>query len=200
MTAAVVGALELLAFLLLGPVVMPVLGALVGVIALVVLRRGGRRGRGLAIAAITCTALPLAFSLFVTVGPAPDGMKEWARERVFGNVTTEGHAPGDCLRLHGENGADINAVETVPCDTPHDAEVIAIIRMEAGPWPGATEVEVTAARECREAEAVRRADLPEGEKYANFLWYYVPSERGWNTMNHHEIACVHWDPEVWPRW
>ncbi len=73
-------------------------------------------------------------------GTRPSGTKE---------VDIEALAVGDCFPSQGaKNGAVVRTIKLVPCSTPHDYEVFAVLDLPKGPYPGGKQVERLAATAC----------------------------------------------------
>ncbi len=64
---------------------------------------------------------------------------------------------GHCIGTLPDDG-DVGRVRLVPCDTPHDAEVVSAVELTA-PWPGQEQVDERVAAACRLSTAEREAGL-----------------------------------------
>ena len=97
---------------------------------------------------------------------------------------------GDCIDDPGGAGPT-NRVPRLPCSTPHDEEVYAIVVLMDGPWPGMAMVDDQTARLCGFA-AHAFIGIPAEQSELN-LESYMPVEEGWNAGDRTAI-CVAIDP------
>ncbi|MCA0294990.1 MAG: septum formation family protein [Actinobacteria bacterium] len=120
---------------LLGGVILPVV---FGAISLSRIKQGLRRGRVLVVAGWVLTALWLV-AIF--------GYVAWTGSRFpartpDGTVTRAGKVPpmrlrlGDCLELPESTRGVVKQVDVLPCDSPHNGQVFAIVTLPAGGYPG----------------------------------------------------------------
>ncbi len=95
---------------------------------------------------------------------------------------------GDCL-ISTELGNEFTEVPGVPCNEPHDAEVIYLFDMPDGPYDEDA-INTAGQEECYRAmseyvgpnwDTAMDGDL-------DFFWF-TPSEDGWNAGDH-EINCL----------
>ncbi len=101
---------------------------------------------------------------------------------------------GDCLN-DGEVavslGSEVETLPTVPCDEPHDSEVIATIGLRGTIYPGAEAI----ARE-GDAGCIAALEALVGVPYLETPYdvsYYAPTELSWSEDDR-EIVCVAYDP------
>jgi hypothetical protein len=167
-----------IASLVLGilPVCAGVLGIVFGCVALSRIKRSGQRGRGLAIAGISCGVawIVIAITAVVVSAVLDDSGNRDAQGRITeaSTISVSKIQVGDCL-------ADLPSgrvlkVEAVPCDLYHTAEVFDTYTMPAGPFPGKAAVEASADRHCT-AEIDDYVASPAGESgYEVFLLNPLP--------------------------
>ena len=130
------------------------LGLGLGIAGLVTTRRGRRRGRGLAVAAL------LTATGWLAVGAA------------LGTVFSM--RAGDCIM----NSPNETSPSRTSCSTPHDAEVFATIALPKGPWPGTATVQQEAAAEC----STRLAGYLNPQLAISLAQNYVyPGQVAWQT-------------------
>jgi hypothetical protein len=114
-----------------------------GIAALAGIRRTGRRGHGMALAALFVSAAwVIAAGAVGTVGALTHGFRK--------PVTIKYHQSavftlqqGDCVTMSSGQ-----AVSVLPCSTPHQAEVFATFSLARAAWPGTTAVRQEASAGC----------------------------------------------------
>ncbi|MFC7917814.1 DUF4190 domain-containing protein [Streptomyces sp. NPDC057386] len=126
----------------------PAVGLVLGVIALVQIRKKGERGKGMAIAGSVLSAVGLAlWTLMLATGGAADfweGFKEGARGGADAELTV-----GRCVDLPGGLvERDVYDVDEVPCSGRHDGEVFHTFRMTGSSFPGESAVDKAAEDGC----------------------------------------------------
>ncbi|WP_432139902.1 DUF4190 domain-containing protein [Streptomyces sp. bgisy154] len=169
---------------------LPAVGLVLGVIALVQIRRRGERGRPMAITGAVLSALGLAlWVVSLSTGVASDawaGFKEGFRD---GSVTAL--QQGDCFDVPGggKNFDDyVDYVDEVPCSRRHDAEVFAVVPLDQSAYPGRSGVWEIGDDKCSELSAAYAMDpwaVPENVE-VSYLW---PTSDSWEYGDH-EITCV----------
>lgn len=184
-----------IASLVLGilPVCAGVLGIVFGCIALSRIKRSGQRGRGLAIAGISCGVAWIVIVIVAMVlaavlddSPPRDSL---GRITAPGTISVSQLEVGDCV-------ADLPTgrvlkVDAVSCDDYHTAEVFDTYTMPAGPFPGAATVKASADRHCA-AELDDYVAAPEGQSgYSVFLIH--PIEDTWR--DHRVVVCMLTNPD-----
>lgn len=101
---------------------------------------------------------------------------------------------GDCLDdgdVAAEAGTEVQTLPTVPCDEPHDSEVIASITLRGTAYPGESAITAEADRACIEA-LERLVQQPYLETPYD-VSYYAPTELSW-AGGDREVLCVAYDP------
>ncbi|MFJ8108375.1 DUF4190 domain-containing protein [Streptomyces sp. NPDC096132] len=167
---------------------LPAVGLVLGIIALVQIRKRGERGKGMAIAGAVVSSLGLALwavSLSTNIASAAwEGFEEGARG---GNSYSL--AKGDCFDLPG-TGFDRNVydVDKVSCNFEHDAEVFGTIPLSDGDYPGDDDVTDKAEDKCWKLQ----------DAYAMDHWrltdkvgvnYLRPTAESW-AWRGNKITCV----------
>ncbi|KOG32987.1 DUF4190 domain-containing protein [Streptomyces resistomycificus] len=163
---------------------LPVVGLVLGVIALVQIKKKGERGRGMAIAGSVLSSLGLALWVVVlaTNGASEfwDGFKDAA--------SSSSPAKGECFDSPTGLEGSTYDLDEVPCAGAHDGEVFAVVKLPSGGFPGDAEVTDTAEERCYELRSAYAMDLwavPEDVD----VYYVVPSEESWGYGDH-EITCA----------
>lgn len=100
---------------------------------------------------------------------------------------------GDCVAggVPEQDAADVEQVDTLPCDTPHGGEVYALLDLEGEAYPG----DVVVTTQADEACLARFADFVgiAWERSRLEYWFYTPSPASWETGDR-EVACLVSDP------
>ncbi|GLF94439.1 DUF4190 domain-containing protein [Streptomyces yaizuensis] len=175
---------------------LPPLGLILGVVALVQIRRKGQSGKGMAIAGTVLSSLStlLMVLLLVTGGAAEmwrgfqDGVEEASRTR-----DTLELREGQCFNLPGDGPMDeaySSSVEVVPCVERHEAEVTGTFRlMGYDRFPGDDWIEPLAEQRCEEINGMYARDewlvLDRGLE----LYYYSPTKESWE-LGDSTVTCT----------
>jgi hypothetical protein len=131
-----------------------VVAIVLGVVALNQLRGGLQRGRGMAISGIVLGAISmLAWTGLIIIAIATGVTAEPDRSP-SGQVTGGGQSQifvdklkaGDCFS--GGRKDQIDLVTPIPCTSPHESQVVTIIELPGGPYPGEAKVTSEAEKGC----------------------------------------------------
>ncbi|HVM27677.1 MAG TPA: septum formation family protein [Mycobacteriales bacterium] len=120
-------------------------------------------------------------------GSPPDvGTSPVAADGGATDVALEDVAVGQCLAT--QEAEQIATVPVVPCETPHEEEVFAVLEYPDGEWPGDEGVEQQGSELCEApfAEYV-------GTRYEEsglFLYPVTPTEKGWKGFGDRSLICV----------
>ncbi|WP_328223976.1 MULTISPECIES: DUF4190 domain-containing protein [unclassified Streptomyces] len=168
---------------------LPGVGLLLGIVALVQIRKKGERGKGMAVAGIVLSTIgALLMTLAFTTGGARDawdGFRD-AASSAGGTFSVE---KGECFDSpSGSLEEYAYDVDIVPCDGEHDAEVFAGFSMPDGGYPGDDAVTDVADDRC----------YARSEEYAMDAWalpvdvdiyYFTPTRQSWRYGDR-EITCM----------
>lgn len=166
----------------------PALGLVLGVIALLQIRRSKERGKGMAIAGAALSSAGLALWLLVlstdVAARAWDGVKEAAA----GVGTVTALDAGECFDLpYGTMGdGEVYDVDEVPCEQPHDGEVFAVIALGGDTYPGSAGLD--ADTKCLARKAGYAMDAWAVPEEAD-VYSLTPTEDSWKYGDR-EITCV----------
>ncbi|MEU3196584.1 MULTISPECIES: septum formation family protein [unclassified Streptomyces] len=116
---------------------------------------------------------------------AKDGAKKVARQRSVYSLDV-----GDCYNPNGKAEGTAIAVEVVPCDEPHEGQVVGEFTLdEAKKYPGEDGVSAVADERCP-VEAQKYAPdtwaLPKGVS----LFHYTPTAESWATGDR-AVSCTY---------
>lgn len=157
------------------PVAIPV-----AVVALVRLRRGTERGRGLAIGGLVAASCWLVVVGLVVVGLLASAFS--GTGGVVGPVARAGGTSvGSCLQTGDREDAQ------VPCDDPHDEEVFLRSTFAGGTFPGRDELSLEADDACY-AEYGPYVGTSYEDSTLDYA-YYVPSAAEWRA-GERRLVCV----------
>ncbi|MFF4832048.1 DUF4190 domain-containing protein [Streptomyces sp. NPDC001315] len=168
---------------------LPAVGLVLGVIALVQIKKRGERGKGMAIGGSVMSSIGLVlWVLLLATGGASDiweGFKDGARDSANLSVST-----GECFDAPGGSLEGYTYdVDEVPCEGEHDGEVFAVFDMSGGSdYPGDSRVTDVADDKCyslQDSYAMDTWAVPENVD----VYYFVPTEDSW-SVGDREITCA----------
>jgi Domain of unknown function (DUF4190)/Septum formation len=164
------------------------LAIIFGIVALVQIKRRGQRGKGLAIAGLSLSAVWLVLiAIGVTVAILTEADRDRAGGIVSGGtVSINDLRLGDCVN-DVQEGKVVAHLPAVPCNEPHDGEVVGVFDLPVGEFPGDSAVESQSEQGC----SGRLASYAPGavEDPAVNLLYYSPSKQNWDR-NDHSVVCI----------
>ncbi|MGW6010503.1 DUF4190 domain-containing protein [Streptomyces sp. NPDC055210] len=171
---------------------LPLVGMVLGIVALGQIRRKGERGKGMAIAGIVLSGLGTVILVIAlaTGGAAGfwEGFKEGARD-ASGSDAVFSLEKGQCFDTQGGflEGMAYD-VDTVSCEGEHDGEVFANFPMPDGRYPGGDAVTEAADDKCYSLQYAYAMDswaVPDDVD----IYYFTPTSDSW-TYGDREITCV----------
>ncbi|MGW2690377.1 DUF4190 domain-containing protein [Streptomyces sp. NPDC001296] len=168
---------------------LPALGLVLGLIALVQIRRRGERGRGLAIGGIVMSSIGLAlFVAAFTTGGAHD-VWEGVRDGAHGDGATFSVRKGECFDAPGGSlEGEVPDVDKVPCSGRHQAEVFANFALPGGGFPGDDAITEKAGDRCY---ALRGTYAMDSWAIADDVdvYYFTPTRDGWGHGDR-QVTCM----------
>ncbi|GAA3375085.1 DUF4190 domain-containing protein [Streptomyces sannanensis] len=172
---------------------LPPLGLILGVVALVQIKKTGHRGKGMAVAGVVLSSIStlLVLTAIVTGGAADfwRGFRDAAGEAARTKSIDRLHR-GDCFDAPGGDGLEgyVTDVRVVPCSGSHEGEVTGTFELEIpGPWPGEGEISAIAAERCWNIAGTYAMDtwaVPESV----VTYYFAPDKRGWR-LGDRSVTC-----------
>jgi hypothetical protein len=189
-------------------------GLVLGVIGIVRTAGGRRRGLGLAVAGILVSILVAAFQVFFVGAIWPDiraGYEDALEDsRAASGVDDTGDVAeadeaqepadeagelvpfeeltvGDCFDEPTEE--EFTDILVLPCDVPHDGEVVAEVTLEDGEWLGDDEVFELAYDACLSAAADAFEEAGVDGRDLDF-WTFTPTREGWVLLGDREVDCL----------
>jgi hypothetical protein len=156
------------------------LAVCLGIAALAVIRRTGRRGHGMAVAGLVATAAWIIGAGAVgSVAIVTHGFKK-PPKITYHEASVFTVQQGDCIDT--PNG---QAVSILSCASPHDAEVFATFTLPRSAWPGTTAVQQEASSGC----ATRLSGYLNPQLSISLTQTYVfPNKVSW-TAGTRTIVC-----------
>ncbi|MFF0592788.1 DUF4190 domain-containing protein [Streptomyces antibioticus] len=166
---------------------LPAVGLILGIVALVQIRRRGERGKGMAVTGAVLSSVGLAlWALMLATSAGTDfweGFEEGVAESSFSLDR------GDCFDVPGPGfDEDVYDVDEVPCAGEHEGEVFAVVPVTGRDFPGDDRVTALAEDKCwtlRSAYAMDTWALGEDVD----VYYLVPTADSWDWGDH-EVTCV----------
>jgi hypothetical protein len=92
---------------------------------------------------------------------------------------------GDCVNGLNDDAGEIRAVEVVPCERSHQAEVLSDVRMQDGEFPGMAVVGSMAERRC----GARLVAARPPRKHRPFPFFLHPTRQSW-ALGDRVITCI----------
>jgi hypothetical protein len=166
---------------------LPAVGLVLGVIALLQIKKRGERGTGMAIGGAVLSSLGLAlWVVMLATGGASsfwEGFKEGAKANSSLSL-----AKGDCFDVPGDSvEEDVYDVDTVDCAGEHEGEVFGTVQLSGGSYPGDAAVADEAEDKCYAL----------GSQYTLDTWtltdevdhyHFTPTRESWEWGDR-QIAC-----------
>ncbi|WP_416972072.1 DUF4190 domain-containing protein [Streptomyces sp. 4F14] len=169
---------------------LPAVGLVLGVIALVQIKRRGERGRAMAVAGAVLSSLGLAlWVLALTTNGASDAWQ--AIEDITDTTTVSALDVGDCFDLPpGDTiGDDVYDVHETDCEGPHDAEIFGVVPVGGDEFPGRAKLRDVGNEKCFALKARYTMDpwaVPDDAD-----WYtLLPERAGWESGDR-AVTCVY---------
>ena len=171
------------------------LAVIFAIVALVRIGKSGRKGKGLAIAALVLSALwVVGLVVLIAVAAEDEAARDDAGEIVEGgDVSAFDVSVGDCWNdIPAQQ--EVESITAVPCSEPHESEVFATFDIDLGSddWPGDPAVIAAAETGC-----VERFGEFVGVPYEQStleVFYFHPTEDSWTTLDDREAVCSVVDP------
>jgi hypothetical protein len=168
---------------------LPAVGLVLGIVALVQIKKRGERGKGMAVGGMVMSSIGvLLLVLMVATGGAGDfwdGVKEGAD----GTGSTFSLHKGECFNAPGDTLEGLAYdVDAVPCAGKHDAEVFAEVAAHGDSYPGDSAISAEAGDQCYALTDTYAMDgwaVPDNVD----VYYFTPTPQSWRTGDR-EITCV----------
>lgn len=168
---------------------LPAVGLVLGLIALVQIKKKGERGKGMAIAGSVLSSVGLTvWVLSLSTGLASDVWNGF-KDAATGEGTAYALTKGDCFDSStGTLEGETYDVDEVPCTGRHDAEVFAVVTVPGTSFPGDAEVARIADDQCYRLQDSYTMDtwaVPDDVD----VYYLVPTRQTWR-FGDREVTCM----------
>ncbi|MEU9664779.1 DUF4190 domain-containing protein [Streptomyces bobili] len=166
---------------------LPAVGLVLGVIALLQIKKRGERGTGMAVGGAVLSSLGLALWVVMLATGGASSFWEGFKEGVTANSSLS-LAKGDCFDVPGDSvEEDVYDVDTVDCAGEHEGEVFGTVQLSGGSYPGDAAVADEAEDKCYTL----------GSQYTLDTWtltdeidhyHFTPTRESWEWGDR-QIAC-----------
>ncbi|MFE6284743.1 DUF4190 domain-containing protein [Streptomyces sp. NPDC057877] len=167
---------------------LPAIGLVLGVIALVQIKRKGQRGKGMAVAGTVLSSVGvLLWAVSLGTGAASsfwEGVKEGARDGASFSLDK-----GDCFDTPSGSLQGVTYdVDDVPCSGEHDGEVFGTIVLPDGGFPNDDRLTEIADEKCYALQGDYALDAWAVPDHVD-VYYFSPTSQSWR-LGDREITCV----------
>ncbi|MEU5766269.1 DUF4190 domain-containing protein [Streptomyces asoensis] len=167
---------------------LPAVGLILGIIALVQIRKRGERGKGMAIAGSVLSSVGLALWILLLATGGTSDFWDGFKEGASGNSSFS-LAKGDCFDVPGDTfEEDVYDVDEVDCSGEHDAEVFGTVPLTGSDFPGDGRVTDVAEDKCYKLQNAYAMD-PWALTDEVDVYYLTPTADSW-SWGDREITCV----------
>jgi hypothetical protein len=176
-------------------IVTPIVGLVLGLVALSSVRESGQKGKRMAISGIVLSSAWIAvIAVLITVGVA--NQPEPAHRDANGTVVAKGIVPvfdlhpQDCFTLPpglmGSTDSKIRTFTVVPCSTPHDSEAIGSYTPTGGSYPGADTLRTDSMSQCLSLLDTYIPD--QASLTGSRIEFIFPNEQAWGA-GENRVLC-----------
>ncbi|MFJ6982043.1 MULTISPECIES: DUF4190 domain-containing protein [unclassified Streptomyces] len=166
---------------------LPAVGLVLGIIALVQIRKRGERGTGMAIGGAVLSTLGLGLGVLMVATGGAAAVYEGFEEGVTAGVSLSLDV-GDCFDVPGDITGDVYDVDHVECAGPHEGEVFGVVRLPGADYPGDRSLTDTAEDRCYALESTYAMDAWTVTDQVD-VYYLTPTRDSWEWGDR-EITCV----------
>lgn len=171
--------------------VVPGVGLVLGVVALVQIRKKGQRGTAMAVIGSVLSGLSLLGLLVMIATGGMSGFWYGLKEGVRDNGTSLSVAKGECFDTPGGamTGDTYYDVDKVPCSGEHDGEVFGVFQVTGhDTYPGDTGIGTLADDRCYKLQGTYAMDAWALPSYVD-VYYLTPTRDSWDAGDR-EITCA----------
>ncbi|OQD52459.1 hypothetical protein BM536_030145 [Streptomyces phaeoluteigriseus] len=167
---------------------LPAVGLVLGVIALLQIKKRGERGTGMAIGGAVLSSLGLALWVVMLATGGASSFWEGFKEGANGNSSLS-LVKGDCFDVPGDSiDEDVYDVDTVDCAGEHEGEVFGTVRLSGGSYPGDAHVADEAEDKCYTLESRYTMDTWTLTDEID-VYHLTPTRESWEWGDR-QIVCV----------
>ncbi|MER5470146.1 DUF4190 domain-containing protein [Streptomyces sp. NPDC002685] len=169
---------------------LPAVGLVLGIVALVQIKKRGERGKGMAVGGMVMSSIGVVLlALMVATGGAGDFWKGFEEAAGDAGGSTFSLRKGECFNEPGDSLEGLAYdVDKVPCAGKHEAEVFAAVTAEGDSFPGDSKVAAEADDKCYALMDTYAMDVwavPENVD----IYYFTPTRQSWR-LGDREITCM----------
>ncbi|MEU6535400.1 DUF4190 domain-containing protein [Streptomyces sp. NPDC047000] len=169
----------------------PGVGLVLGVVALVQIRRKGQRGTAMAVIGSVLSGLSLLVVLVMIATGGMSAFWDGFEEGVRDDGTGLSVVKGECFDTPGGamSGDTYYDVDKVPCSKEHDGEVFGVFRVTGhSVYPGDDEIGTIADDRCYALQGTYAMDAWALPSYVD-VYYLTPTRDSWDAGDR-EITCA----------
>ena len=189
---------------LISAIFVPLLGAILGFVALSQIKKTGEKGKGLAIGGIAisglyilvCAGFIVAGIIFADNVPTNAGNPVVPRSSTSagtgnqgGNVKVENLRVGQCLNGIDAAGATLSTLPVVACTASHEGEVVSTFNLTGSSYPGDSAIEKQAEDKCFAELDTYSPSTKDDESIG--IFYLHPTRLSWGSGDRQVICIAH---------
>ncbi|MFF3252840.1 DUF4190 domain-containing protein [Actinacidiphila glaucinigra] len=170
---------------------LPVVGVVLGAVALSRIKRTGDRGKGLAVTGLVLSALGTLYLAVMAAGGAfqsGEGAEDGSFAGSRGGGSFALHK-GDCVDTPHDDLVDrIARTAVAPCARTHTAEVFGVFELPGGGYPGEDSISEAAESRCWRLTSAYAMDTWAFPKDVE-VYYLAPSSESW-VWGDRQVSCL----------
>lgn len=137
------------------------------------------------------TVVLLGAALVITVS----ALTVLVSSRLVGSKDVFELTVGDCvngLAAAGHDAVEFASTPVVPCDEPHEAEVLASFRLDGGSYPGEASVVEESQARCGDLMAAElKSEADAGARHEGLMpFYFYPTSASWERADDRTVHCL----------
>jgi hypothetical protein len=163
------------------------ISVVLGVVALLQIRRKGQRGKPLAVIGIALSLvwILVAAGVYIFFARTTAQRDPTGKVKEAGQVLVTDLRTGDCLEKWTP-ATKTDQVGLAPCTSTHAAQVFKTFTVAGTTFPGDRQLKATANKDC---PAALKAAVKPGEDAKVKVGYFLPPEGSW-AAGHHDVVCI----------
>ncbi|HZM82974.1 MAG TPA: DUF4190 domain-containing protein [Candidatus Limnocylindrales bacterium] len=184
----------------------PILGVILGIVALQQIKNTREKGKGLAIAAIVIPGIyALVCAGLITIGlifgdtpnseaQDPGGLPRSSSSTGTqgGNTKVENLKVGQCVNGIDAAGSTLTTLPVVACTASHEGEVVASFNLTGTSYPGDSAIEKQAEDKCFAELDTYSPSTKDDESIG--IFYLHPTRLSWGSGDRQVLCIAHFKP------